>query len=142
SYLLSDQQMRVSGSTVERYFHHVYQVVAQPGVEHVSQVEFSFDPSYQRLVIHRVQIKRGAQTINALKPKEIRMLEKEDEMEQQLFNGTLAAILILNDVRVGDLVEYDYSVNGANPVLGGRFADVNYLAESEPVARLRYRLLW
>ncbi len=142
AYLLSDQQMRVSSNTVERYFHHAYQVVTQPGVEHVSQVEFSFDPSYQRLVIHRVQIRRGTQTINALKLKEIRVLEKEEEMEQQLFNGTLAAMLILNDVRVGDVVEYDYSVNGANPVLCGRFADVNYLAESEPVARLRYRLLW
>ena len=42
----------------------------------------------------------------------------------------------------GDVVEYDYSVNGANPILAGRFADVNYLVESEPVARLRYRLLW
>lgn len=141
-YLLSDQQVRVSGNAVERYFHHLYQVVAQPGIEHVSQLEFEFDPSYQRLAIHRIQIKRGAQTINALKAHEIRLLPKEDELEQRLFNGALTALVILNDVRVGDVVEYDYSVNGANPILGGRFVDVNYLAEAEPVARLRYRLLW
>lgn len=141
-YLLSDQQVRVSNATTEHYYHHIHEVLAQPGVEHVSQLELEFDPSYQRLVIHRIQIRRGAQTINALKPQEIRLLQKEDELEQRLFNGTLAALVILNDVRVGDVVEYDYSVNGANPILAGRFADVNYLVENEPVARLRYRLLW
>ena len=141
-YLLSDQQVRVTNATTERYYHHIHEVLAQPGVEHVSQLELEFDPSYQRLVIHRIQIRRGPQTINALKPGEIRLLQKEDEMEQRLFNGTLAALVILNDVRVGDVVEYDYSVNGANPILAARFADVNYLVENEPVARLRYRLLW
>lgn len=141
-YLLSDQQVRVTNATTERYYHHIHEVIAQPGVEHVSQLELEFDPSYQRLVIHHIQIRRGTQIINAFKPGEIRLLQKEDEMEQRLFNGTLAALAILNDVRVGDVVEYDYSVNGANPILAGRFADVNYLVESEPVARLRYRLLW
>jgi transglutaminase-like putative cysteine protease len=145
-YLLSDQQVRVTNTTTasgtERYHHHIHEVIAQPGVEHVSQLELEFDPSYQRLVIHRIQIRRGKQTINALRPQEIRLLQKEDEMEQQLFNGTLAALVILNDVRVGDVVEYEYSVNGANPILAGRFADVNYLVEGEPIARLRYRLLW
>ncbi len=141
-YLLSDQQVRVANATTERYYHHIHEVIAQPGIEHVSQLELEFDPSFQRLVIHRIQIRRGNQTINALKLHEIRLLQKEDEMEQRLFNGTLAALVILNDVRVGDVVEYDYSVNGANPILAGRFADVNYLVESEPVARLRYRLLW
>lgn len=141
-YLLSDQQVRVTSTTTERYHHQIHEVIAQPGVEHVSQLELGFDPSYQRLVIHRIQIRRGNQIINALKPQEIRLLQKEDEREQQLFNGTLAALVILNDVRVGDVVEYDYSINGANPILAGRFADVNYLIENEPLARLRYRLLW
>jgi transglutaminase-like putative cysteine protease len=141
-YLLSDQQVRVTNTATERYHHHIHEVIAQPGVEHVSQLELEFDPSYQHLVIHRIQIRRGNQIINALKPQEIRLLQKEDEREQQLFNGTLAALVILNDVRVGDVVEYDYSVNGANPILAGRFADVNYLVENEPLARLRYRLLW
>lgn len=146
-YLLSDQQIRVTGATpaqsrVERYFHHIHEVIATPGIEHVSQLELEFDPTYQRLAIHRIQIRRGGQTINALKPSEIRVLQKEDEMEQRLFNGTLAALVILNDVRVGDVVEYDYSLLGDNPILGGRFTDVNYLIEGEPVARLRYRVLW
>jgi transglutaminase-like putative cysteine protease len=146
-YLLSDQQVRVTGQTpaqgrVERYFHHIHEVVTTSGIEHVSQLELEFDPTYQRLVIHRIQIRRGNQTLNALQPAEIRLLQKEDEMEQRLFNGTLAALVILNDVRVGDVVDYDYSLLGDNPILGGRFAEVSYLIEAEPVAWLRYRLLW
>jgi transglutaminase-like putative cysteine protease len=140
--LLSDQQVRVVDKTTERYFHQVEQIVLQPGIEKASQLQLEFDPTYQKLVIHRIQIKRGAQTINALKPPAIKLVQQEDELEERLFNGTLSALVILDDVRVGDIIEYDYSVNGENPILGGRFADVSYLAAGEPTARLRYRLLW
>ncbi len=140
--LLSDQQVRVTGNSTERYFHQAEQIVSQPGIEHASQLRLEFDPTYQRLVLHRIQIIRGTQTINALKPREIKFVQQESELEEQLFNGTLAALVILNDVRVGDVIEYDYSVNGENPILGGKFADVTYLIENEPVTKLRYRLLW
>ncbi len=140
--LLSDQQVRVTVNSTERYFHNAEQIISQPGIEHASQLQLVFDPTYQRLVLHRIQIIRGNQTINALKPREIKFVQQESELEERLFNGTLAALVILNDVRVGDVIEYDYSLNGENPILGGKFADVSYLVESEPVSKLRYRLLW
>ncbi|NOT61055.1 MAG: DUF3857 domain-containing protein, partial [Acidobacteria bacterium] len=93
--LLSDQQVRVTGNTTanvtERYFHHAEQIISQPGIEHASQLQIEFDPTYQRLVLHRIQILRGTQTINALKPREVKFVQQESELEERLFNGTLAA---------------------------------------------------
>src|SRR5207248_2354564 len=58
------------------------------------------------------------------------------------FNGTNTAIVFLDDVRAGDVIDYAYSVNGDNPVLAGRYADTYQLSEPSAVEYLHARLLW
>jgi hypothetical protein len=39
-------------------------------------------------------------------------------------------------------VDYAYTVSGENPVLNGRFADMFYLADAQPIQHLTCRLIW
>ncbi|HYX41187.1 MAG TPA: DUF3857 domain-containing protein, partial [Pyrinomonadaceae bacterium] len=73
---------------------------------------------------------------------EIKVVQQEDELDQQLFNGTNTAIVFLDDVRAGDVIDYAYSVNGDNPVLAGHYADTYQLSEPSAVEYLHARLLW
>jgi transglutaminase-like putative cysteine protease len=141
SVLIEDLQTRVS-STVERYSHYQKRVDNTSGLDDLSQLRFNFEPSYQQLTIHYVRIKRGNATIEALKPAEVKMIQQEDELDQQLYNGTMAAVIFVNDLRVGDIVDYAYTITGENPVLGGRFADVIFLAGIEPIQEQYIRLLY
>ncbi|HEY6802235.1 MAG TPA: DUF3857 domain-containing protein [Pyrinomonadaceae bacterium] len=138
--LFDDEQTRV-GSSVERFSHYYQRVDNTAGLEDLSQLRFYFEPSYQQLAIHFVRILRNGATIDALNPSEIKMIQEEDDLDQQLYNGTSAAVIFVNDVRVGDVVEYAYTVTGDNPVLGGRFADTFYLADNDPVREKFLRLL-
>jgi transglutaminase-like putative cysteine protease len=140
--LLDDQQVRVTSNGSQNYNHFVRQVTTSAAVERVSQLQLDFEPSYQSLVIHHVNVVRAGQVVNALRPSEIKVIQREDELDKQLFNGTLSAVVVLNDVRPGDVIDYAYSVNGDNPVLAGHYADVFSLAHSNTVALLRVRLLW
>lgn len=140
--LLDDHQTRVAGSMVERFYRHAKKIMTQGGLENSSELQLVFEPSYQRLVIHHIRIIRGGQTVNALEPREIKIIQQEDELNQRLYNGRLSAVVFLKDVRVGDVIDCAYSVNGDNPVLGGRFADTAPLADSLPIQILRNRLLW
>jgi transglutaminase-like putative cysteine protease len=140
--MLDDRQVRVTANGSENFYHYVNQVMTSAAVEQVSQLQFEFEPSYQRLVIHHINVVRAGQTINALRPSEVRVIQREDEMREQLFNGTLSAVVVLNDVRPGDVIDYAYSVNGDNPVLAGNFADALALAHPDTCALLRVRLLW
>ncbi len=142
TFLLDDHQFRVGEKTVERYFHHVQRVESAAGLQDLSQLKFYFEPSYQRLVIHFVRIRRGGKTIDALRPAEIKIIQQEEELNQQLYNGTLAALIFLNDLRVGDVVDSAYTIAGENPVLGGRYAETVYLADRQPIEHLSMRLLW
>jgi len=142
SQLLSDEQTRVGNNgSVERYYHYVTRVDGASGLDDLSQLRFYFEPSYQQLIIHYVKIKRGNSSIDILRPSEIKMVQQEEELDQQLFNGTLAAVIFVNDLRIGDSVDYAYSINGENPVLGGRFTDTLYLADTEPIQEHVIRLL-
>lgn len=141
TFLLDDHQIKVGQATVERYFHHVQKIETAAGLGDVSQLKFYFEPSYQQLAIHFIRIRREGAVINALKPAEIKVIQQEEELNQQLYNGTLAALIFLNDVRVGDIVDYAYTVSGENPVLGGRFADTLYLADQQPIQHLKFRLV-
>jgi hypothetical protein len=141
SVLLEDRQVRVGSGTVERYTHRVQRIDTAAGLDDLSQLSFEFEPSYERLAIHFIRILRGKETINNLNPSEIKVIQKEDDLDQQLFNGTLNALIFLNDLRVGDVIDYAYTVTGENPVLGGRYVERFDLANYVPVQQLTLRVL-
>jgi hypothetical protein len=132
----------VSGVSVERYYHYFQRVDNTAGLDDLSQLRFYFEPSYQQLTIHFVHVLRSGSVIDAFEPSEVKMIQEENELDQQLYNGTNAAVIFVNDIRVGDVVEYAYTVSGDNPVLGGRFADTIYLADSDPIRETFLRLVF
>ena len=142
TFILDDHQTRVSEKSVERYYHHVQRIETSAGLSDLSQLKFYFEPSYQQLTIHFIRIQRGTELIDALRPSEIKVIQQEEDLRQQLYNGTLATLVFLNDLRVDDIVDYAYTIEGENPVLNGRFADSFYLADSQPIKHLINRLIW
>src|SRR5881396_4329268 len=98
--LLDDHQTRVTDRTVERYFRRVQLVAAQKDLDELSQIQIEFEPSYQTLTIHHIQIRRGGTVRNALRASQVKMLHREEGLEQQIFNGSVQAVTILSDVRV------------------------------------------
>lgn len=141
-YLLFDQQVRVTPKQQSHYRHLAMQVANESGLGSASHVELNFNPAYQTLTLHFVNVRRGTQVIPKLARGAVKVLHRERELEYRVLDGTRTANLFLEDVRVGDVVEYGYTLEGSNPVFGssrfGRF-DLQW---SVPVDRLRYRLLW
>src|SRR5262245_22772059 len=121
--ILTDHQVRVNGSNVDEYFRRVRKVVSAAGVQNASELSIDFDPSYQRLVLHDVALVRGASRVNQLDARAVRIIEKEPESDEKIYDGQLTALLFLKDVRPGDVIDYSFSLDGANPLLGGKYAD-------------------
>ncbi|MBV8500959.1 MAG: DUF3857 domain-containing protein [Paucibacter sp.] len=141
-FLLVDRQTRVVAAGVTTYRHYVQRVQNESQLAESSEISIDFDPSYQRLTLHRVRVRRGAQELDKLKPSSIQLLQRERELEARVLDGRRTAHLILDDVRVGDVIDYEYTIDGGNPALArmryGR-CDLQY---SVPVEHVRCRLLW
>jgi transglutaminase-like putative cysteine protease len=140
--LLADHQVRVDEGGQWQYFRTVRNILTPSGVRNASELELDFDPSFERLVIHRVEIVRGGMRIDALEPDEIRVIEKEDESDNRIYDGERTALLFLRDVRPGDIIDYSWSLDGSNPILNGRYTDQYDLSSGVPTRRMRHRLLW
>ncbi|BCO28533.1 hypothetical protein MIZ03_3439 [Rhodoferax lithotrophicus] len=141
SYLLVDRQVLVKGDSKLSYHHMVFKIQNESGLENSSNIEIRFDPSYQTLLLHTVSIRRGDQLIPKLLPAAIKVLQRETSLEQLVFNGSKTANLFLDDVRVGDVVEYAYTLRGSNPVFGGRHYSQFDFQWGTPVQHVYARLL-
>ncbi len=138
-FLLVDEQWRLA--TQENYHHNVSQIVTDHGRQDASQVYFYFDPSYQSLTIHQLKVVRGTESFDRLDATKIQVLQQERDLDRQMYNGQRSALVILDDVRVGDIIDIAFTVKGRNPVFGDKFIDTASVGWSTPVRRQQYRLL-
>lgn len=140
--ILADHQVRVHGGTESQYFRTVRKVLSPSGVQNASELTLDFDPDFEHLVIHDVTILRGKERIHAMNAGEIRVIDKEDDADEKIYDGERSALVILRDVRPGDVIDYSWSLDGANPILGGKYTDDYDLSRGVPAHQLRHRLLW
>ncbi|WP_375767272.1 DUF3857 domain-containing protein [Archangium gephyra] len=141
-YPLVDLQTRVSARTQERYGHYTRQILNEGGISEAAEISVSFDPSFQRLTLHGVWLHRAGERLDVFEPAAVKVIQQEHELAQRLYNGTLSALIFVKDVRVGDTLEYAYTVEGRNPVFGDRFTTTLYTNHGVPVGHMYQRLLW
>jgi hypothetical protein len=140
-WLLVDHQTRIGDDQRSDYRHLVGEALNEDGVDNLANLSFEVDPSYQRFALHRLQVLRGGRVISQDGRAEVQVLQRETELEARILDGRQTINVLLHDVRVGDVVEYAYSLSGAHPAFHGIEFDSHSLQWSEPLAQLRLRLL-
>ena len=140
SYLLIDRQDNVALQSF--FYHEVRRVTSENGVQNGASVTATFDPSYQKLIFHTLHIVRGGARLNRLVRGEIKLLQREKDMESFLYDGAYTAHCDLEDVRVGDIIEYSFTVQGAHPVKGGRYSKLLYTDWGFPIHRVVTRFVY
>ncbi|MDY7095518.1 MAG: DUF3857 domain-containing protein [Acidobacteriota bacterium] len=140
AYRISDDQVLLQGTDSSIYSSLVVEVLTQAGLQDAAQWEVVFDPRHQRLRIHHLDVYRDGAWTDRLASAQGSVLQRESELSRRLYDERLSLLLLLEDVRVGDLVRFSYTLEGRNPILGERYAASFYLGYSIPVAELRVRL--
>ncbi|MDD2720152.1 MAG: DUF3857 domain-containing protein [Gallionella sp.] len=139
---LLDEQVRVEGRSATSYNHIVRAVNETDGLSAASEIQVAFNPAYETLVFHKVEVCRKGKCANKLERSKVRLLQRESNLEQQMYDGEMTASLVLADVRVGDQVDFSYSIRGSNPVFEGKYVHTVWLASARGPARVaRFRLL-
>ncbi|WP_233842455.1 DUF3857 domain-containing protein [Dyella sp. 2HG41-7] len=140
-YLLTDTQVLAGGQHHVTYRRVVTTALNANGVDAVANIEIPFDPAYQTLVLHSLDVVRNGHVISKLKTARIQILQRETELEARVYDGTKTVNVALDDVRVGDTVDYSYSTTGRNPVFKGIEFGTATLQFAVPVARVHVRML-
>lgn len=138
-YLLVDNQENVS--LQERYGHYAYKILTTDGIQEMSDVTLTYDPTYEKLTIHQLTVHRGGKTIDQLNIATINTIQREESMERNLYDGSLTVSIHFNDIRVGDVIEYAYTYKGSNPVFKGHYSRRINLTYTLPYHKLITRIL-
>ncbi|MFX6296420.1 DUF3857 domain-containing protein, partial [Acinetobacter baumannii] len=75
-----------------------------------------------------------------LKDARIELMRREQQLERQMIDGVRTALLVISDVRVGDIVDVAYTLEGENPIFEGRYASLFQLASDAPIGRFHLRI--
>jgi transglutaminase-like putative cysteine protease len=141
--LLDDNQAFADAQGITYYNRRVVKVVKTEGLALSGSRSMTWDPERQTLTLHSLTILRGGQTIDLLKDrKDVLVLRREKNMERAMLDGRMTASIQLNDLQVGDVVDWAYSLKHNEPILGGRSNDTERMAWSGVASRYRVRILW
>ncbi|MDQ3287418.1 MAG: DUF3857 domain-containing protein [Pseudomonadota bacterium] len=138
-YLLVSDQVNVSGIKPVWHRRLVYEVQHQRGLASAGQFSIDFQPDYQQVRLHAIDIWRDGMRQDRRAASRIETLRREADLERGLTDGRLTFSITIPDLRVGDRVDYRYSVEGSNPVFGNGHYDVYSASYSSPLARRHVR---
>ena len=91
------------------------------------------------LTLHWVRLWRGKEHLDRLDTNNVKIVQQEQDLDQSVLTGEKSAVLVLDDVRTGDIIDYAYSLKGANPVFDWHFSCAIPVQMEEPVDRLLTR---
>lgn len=138
-YLLLDKQLLTENDAA--YSHVAYRISNVDGIQSMSDLSVSVDPSYQKLRFHFLRVHRGGKIIDALAGHEFESFRSESQSDRYLYNGSITHRIHIKDIRVGDVVEYAYTRSGINPGLGQRFCEEVTLDFSMPLRQHYFSVL-
>jgi hypothetical protein len=138
-YIIYDDQYHLEKKT--EYVHYAIKVLTDAGVQEASEISVDFQPSYQKLEFHSIEIIRGNKRIQVLPKIQIKQIQRETDLESKIYDGSKTAFIALNDIRKGDIIEYDFSLNGFNPIYGDKFFKRVSVGFSQPIPLVNFRVL-
>lgn len=137
--VLYDHQ--INEITKEFYYRFATKVTENVGVQSGSSIDITYDPTYQNLTLNTIKIIRNGETIDKLKVSEFQEIRKELNSENFIYDGSLSAINNITDVRIGDIIDYSYTIKGENPIYKNNFSTFLYLNNVEPLGKLNIRII-
>jgi hypothetical protein len=134
NWLLDRQVDRRPGQDIE-YYEHAVQPMTPELVDEAARFSIGFNPVYQTLTLHRVELRRDGRWLDRLDPASVSLARRESGFEDDMTDGEVTALVVLADVRPGDVVRLAYSVKGSNPILAGDVDDNFHIAWVDPLLR-------
>lgn len=136
--LFYDHQVHIPKQ--EKYTKFVTKIFENVGVQEASTINVSYDPTYQTLKFHSINIIRDGKVIDKFKSDSFQLLRRETDAENHLYDGSMSAVMNISDVRTDDIVEYSYTITGFNPIHNGTFSDSYYFDSHVPTGKISVTL--
>jgi hypothetical protein len=108
TYLLFDTQIHAERR--ESFVHQAVRLETMDAVQHWSQWRLQFEPKTQLITLHALKIRRGDAEIDQSNLQKAHLLQREEGLERFVIHGWFTLLMVLDDVRPGDILEFSYTI--------------------------------
>ena len=122
THLLIDNQIHAERR--ELFVRQVIRLETMEAVQHWSQWRLQFEPKRQLITLHSLKIRRGQNEIDQSNLDKAHFLQREEGLERFVIHGWFTLLMILEDVRPGDVLDFAYTIESSSelfPNHGGHF---------------------
>ncbi|GEM_PF-2313490 len=135
SYYLLERQLDF-GTESQDYFRLVYSIDQKEALAENSQVIIDYNPSFQKLEVHHINVIRNGKVVNRITLNDITVAQSEDTEESLMLTGKATASTQIKGLQVNDIVDFSYTIKGQNPVFEGKTFFRQNLGWSSPIKKL------
>lgn len=136
TYLLISRQTHAEKR--QTHVHVAMRLETMLAVQHESQWRLEFEPGTQSVLLHSIKVRRGEAEMDHTQLDKIRFLQREEGLERCVIDGFYTLLLLLEDVRPGDILEWSYTVENQPRLLPEFCAGIFTLPQGVPVGKHHY----
>lgn len=122
------------------YYRTVYRITSESALQSGGRLTWTYDPAYEELILHHVRLIRDGVVQDRLSAGAVQVIQQERDLDRHILNGHLTALVLLEDVRVGDVIDFASTRRGWHPTFGGKFFGRWETRWSVPVRHQRFRM--
>lgn len=142
AFLLLDEQHRTRADGHDDWFRTATKVTDRSGLESAGQISLSFDPAFETAGVNFIHLIRDGKIVDLTQDTKFRIVEREDSLKDGIVTGTLKAVANLQDVRVGDVVDYATTVHTRTGLWPGHAFYHLSQRFSDPLGMRALRFVW
>lgn len=140
---LLDGQTHIDGDGKHQFVRQILAINATEGLQQAGTIGAIWQPTTDRLTFHKAVIHRNGKAIDVLKDgTSFSILRRESGLETFIVDGRLTATMQVPDLRVGDELEFAYTLDSNNPLFNGHVEVGSMFLGMPRVDRLSLRYLW
>ncbi|MEP2988591.1 MAG: DUF3857 domain-containing transglutaminase family protein [Parasphingorhabdus sp.] len=116
--------------------------ILHPNALQIGNLSLSWNPASGAPTVHTMKVYRDGEVNNTLPEVRFEILRREGQLEAAMLDGILTAVVQIPDLRVGDELEFAYTVPFSDLTLGDNDAGLLFLQANPPLGRFRFGLNW
>lgn len=116
--------------------------ILHPNALQLGNLSISWNPAYGVPTVHSIKIHRDGEAIDILGRASFEILRREDQLEAAKLDGILTSVLRVADLRVGDELEFAFTIRASDPSLGNKDSGLLVLLPNPPAGRFHLGVSW
>lgn len=138
----SDQYMVTQDGGIS-YQRMVYRISDRSALEDYGTMSIEWEPSRSKATLHRFNIIRDGEVIDIVeKQGEFSLFRREANLSEGILNGQITASMQIEDLRVGDMIDFAYSIDTSYAPMTGHYQNWHYFSNATQADRLVQRISW